>query len=94
MLAAGRTDPGPLASFTSSNKYRFKDAGQKRLGDPVTLIQLATTAEAERADLVSWSAPAFQQLQQCRDQSLGPHGFLGVALQLLLLPLLSSGIVI
>ncbi len=94
MLAAGNTDPGPLASFTSSNKYGFKDAGQKRPGGPVNRMQVATAAEAERADLVGWSAPAFQQLQQCRDQSLGPHGFLGVELERLLLPLLSNEIVI
>ena len=94
MLAAGNTDPGPLASLTSSNKYGFKDAGQKRPGGPVNRMQVATAAEAERADLVGWSAPAFQQLQQCRDQSLGPHGFLGVELERLLLPLLSNEIVI
>jgi hypothetical protein len=51
-LAAGNTDPGPLASFTSSNKYRFKDAGQKRPGGPVNRMQVATAAEAERAALV------------------------------------------
>ena len=83
-----------MASLTISNMYVFKDAGQKRPGGPVNRMQVATAAEAEQVDLVSWSAPAFQQLQQCRDQSLGPHGFLGVALQLELLPLLSNEIVI
>jgi hypothetical protein len=48
VLAAGNTDSGPLASFMA----RFKDAGQRRPNGPVTLIQVGTAAEAERADLV------------------------------------------
>jgi hypothetical protein len=57
-------------------------------------IHEATAGEAGQADLVGWSVPTFQQFQQCRDQSLSPHGFLGVERQLLPLPLMSNEIVL